>query len=582
MWFLDQLEPGGAQYHLPVALRLAGKLDVSALTASLSEIVRRHESLRTVFRKVEGEPRQMVLAPSSLSVPVVDLSGLPGSAGEAEAMRLSTLEARRPFDLAAGPLLRASLVRLADEAWIALLNVHHIVSDGWSQGVLVDELVALYGATTRGARASLPELPIQYGDFALWQREWLAGEVVASQVQYWREALAGAPPLLALPVDRPRPPVQTFRGANEAVRLPAPLTAELKALGQREGATLFMTLFALWTALLSRVSGQDDVPVGTVVANRTRLETEALIGFFVNTLVLRGRFAERPTVAALLAQVRRTALGAYAHQDLPFERLVEELSVERSLSYGPLFQVMFVLQNAPGEALELPGLTLAPVEVSGSTAKFDLTLALWEVGEETLGQLEYSTDLFDATTVRRLFGHFATLLTAAAQRTEARVGELLLLSPAERHQLLTEWADTATPAAPAVGGAFEPIVRHVERWAASEPGALALVSGEERVSYGELDARASRVARALRQLGVEREVRVGILLPRSIELVVAELAVWKAGGAYVPLDPSSPEERQAWLVRDLWTGQEVRLLLSHRELITALGDLAGETGGHLL
>ncbi|HEY0784131.1 MAG TPA: condensation domain-containing protein, partial [Thermoanaerobaculia bacterium] len=461
MWFLAQLEPDGGSYHLPAALRLTGRLAVPALGRSVAEIVRRHEALRTLFAQVDGELRQVVLAapaPPGPLPPVVDLGVLPPAVAEREGERLARLEASRPFDLAVRPSIRASLVRLGEESWIALLTLHHIVGDGWSLGVLVDELTALYtafsqglasprpaGSAGHGGSAGLAELPIQYGDFALWQRAWLADEALAAQVAYWKGELSGAPTVLALATDRSRPAVRTLRGAREPVRLGMELAAALRDLGRRVGGTLFMTLLSGFAALLSRTAGQADVLIGTAVANRTRLELERLIGFFVNTLVLRGRLGDGPTFVELLGRMRRASLGAYAHQDLPFEKLVEELEVPRSLSHGPLVQVMLVLQNAPGGSLSLPGLTLSPVELPGSTAKFDLSLSLSEVAGELRGGIEFSTDLFDTVTVRRLAGQLELLLRSAVAAPETRVSDLDLLTAGERAQLLVEWSGATTP-----------------------------------------------------------------------------------------------------------------------------------------
>ncbi|HEY0783342.1 MAG TPA: amino acid adenylation domain-containing protein, partial [Thermoanaerobaculia bacterium] len=584
LWFLDQLEPGAAAYNMPVALRLRGDLDVAALRASLTEVVRRHESLRTTFERVDGRPVQRVWPAQEVSLPEVDLGGVTAAARELEMDRLPAAEAERPFRLATGPLLRATVLRLTGAGdgageWGALFTLHHIVSDAWSVEVLVRELGTLYAAFSRdlaSPRPAGPELPVQYADFAIWQREWLAGEVLAAQVSYWRDELAGAPTVLALPTDRPRPAVRRLRGASEPARLSAELTGALRALGLREGGTLFMTLLSGFLALLSRLSGQTDVLVGTAVANRTRLETEGLIGFFVNTLVLRGRVAEGPTFGELLGRMRQACLGAYAHQDLPFECLVEELEVPRSLSHGPLFQVMFVLQNAPSGELALPGLTLSFVEQRSTTAKLDLSLSLAEVAGELRGGIEYSTDLFDGMTVRRLVGHLEVLLRGAVAEPERRAAELPLLTAAERHQLALEWDDTA------VERGDELVLRRFEAQAAERPGALAIVQETERLSYGELNARANRLARELRGLGVGAEVRVGVLLPRSIELVVAVLAIVKAGGAYVPLDPSYPAERHALLLEDAWQGIERPVLLSRRSLVERLGDRFAETGARLL
>ncbi|HYG62910.1 MAG TPA: amino acid adenylation domain-containing protein, partial [Thermoanaerobaculia bacterium] len=549
LWFLDRLEPGSAAYNLATALRLSGDLDVPALAASLAEIARRHAALRTTFAEVAGEPRQIIAPPSDLPLPLVDLAALPGAEREAEATRLVHEDAVRPFDLARGPLVRALLLRFESREHGLILDTHHIVSDGWSQGVLVRESASLYEAFLHRRPSPLPELGIQYADFAVWQRRWLTGEVLEAQLAYWRETLESAPALLELPLDRPRPPVQTFRGAVEPVALTEELTAALRELGRREGVTLFMTLLAGFQALLHRLSGQDDVLVGSPVANRNRSETEGLIGFFVNTLVLRARFGssqpEGLDVRTLLATARAAALEAYAHQDLPFERLVEELRIERSLAHGPLFQVMLALQNAPVGRLELPGLLLAPMGTGGGTAKFYLTLSLGESEGPLAGSLEYNTDLFDGSTVRRLGEQLEVLLAAAVADPDRRVRELPLLTTAQRSQLLVEWNDTARvrPLSPLVH-------ERVAAWAELRPNAEAVVSRSRKLTYGELAARANRLAWHLRSLGVGPEVRVAVCMGWTVERVVAALAVLQAGGAYVTLDPTYPPERLAYLIAD--------------------------------
>ncbi|RMF32232.1 MAG: non-ribosomal peptide synthetase, partial [Chloroflexi bacterium] len=368
LWFLDQLEPGSPFYNIPTAVRLTGPLDVAALEASLNEILRRHESLRTTFPTVDGRPRQQIAPELTLSLPVIDLRGLPEAEREAQALRLATEEAQRPFDLAQGPLIRALLLQLDDDDHIALLTMHHIVSDGWSMGILIQEIAVLYDAFSQGRPSPLPELPIQYADFAAWQRKWLQGEVLERQLAYWKEQLADLPPLLELPTDRPRPAVQSFRGRTHSFVLPETLSRAIQELGRREGATLFMTLLAAFQALLYRYTGQERFAVGTPIANRNRAEIEGLIGFFVNTLVLRADFADNPTFRQVLKRVRETALGAYAHQDLPFEMLVDALQPERDLSHTPLFQVMFVLQDTPMGSHRLSHLTLSPVEAETGIA----------------------------------------------------------------------------------------------------------------------------------------------------------------------------------------------------------------------
>jgi amino acid adenylation domain-containing protein len=569
LWFVDQLEPGSAAYHLPGALRLRGALDAPVFAAAVAEVVRRHEALRTVFRASAGKsgrPAQVVLPAIAPELPMVDLSGVPSRGTEAE--RLLAAEGRRPFDLAAGPLLRLTLLRLAADEHLALVTLHHIVADGWSLGVLTAELTALYTAFSKGESSPLPELPIQYGDFAVWQRRQLSGPALAGLLDWWRERLAGAPAVLELPSDRPRPLAQSFRGGHQPLLLPAALGAAVQALGQRSGTTLFMTLLAAFQALLSRYTGQEDVPVGSPIAGRTHGELEGLIGFFVNTLVLRGDLSGRPAFAELLGRVRETTLGAYGHQDLPFERLVEELRPERHLDHAPLFQVLFVVQNAPPGALHLPGIEVEPVIVESGVAKFDLTLTFREEPDGALrGIVEYSRDLFDRTSALRLGEHFATLLGAAVADPSRRVAELPLLAAPELHQILAEWNDT-----PAELASEELVPALLAVRAARHPDAVALAFEGERLSYGELAARTRRLAGHLRALGVGPESRVGIAVERSFAMVASLLAIWEAGGAYLPVDPSLPVERQAFLLADAG----VSVLLIQADRAAALPDFGGK------
>ena len=570
LWFIDRLEPGSAAYNLADALRLQGRLDRALLEWVLAEIVRRHEVLRSTFTMVTGiegveegmgnRPMQAVTPPSPLPLPLVDLGGLPAAAGEREARRLAEEEAGLPFDLPRGPHLRARLLRLAAEEHAVLFTLHHIVSDGWSMGVLVRELTALYAAGAAGRPSPLPELVLQYADFADWQRRHLTGEVLAAQLGYWRERLAGAPDFLPLPADRPRPAVAGSRGTSVRVSLPPALLSALGGVARRQGDTLFMVLLAGLDLLLTRHTGQADLLVGTPIANRTHPEIEGLIGFFVNNLVLRADLSglgEEASFADLLRQVRATTLGAYAHQDLPFERLVEELHPSRDLSHAPLFQVTFALQNAPRERLELPGLTFEAVELPARTALVDLTLEAAEDPSGLLLDWRFASDLFDAPTILRLAGHYATLLGAIADLADLAaepgrpLAELPLLTAAEIHQIAEEWSAVSPfppkPIADTLHGAF---LVHARR----DPAATAVVQGgppgEERLTYGELDQRSSRLAHRLAALGVRAEVRVAICLPRSIHRIVAALAVLRAGGAYVPLDPTYPAGRLAFMLED--------------------------------
>jgi amino acid adenylation domain-containing protein len=544
LWFIHQLEPDNATYHIAAAVNINGPLDVRALGLSLAEIVRRHEVLRTTFAVVEGEPVQVVSAETDFDLPLTDLSGSTEAEKEEERQRRAREEASRPFDLRRGPLVRAHLLRLSEGEHVLLLTMHHIVSDGWSMGVMVQELAALYESYSEGRESPLQELTVQYADYAAWQRERLAGEFLERQLDYWRGQLASAPPMLELPTARPRQVVQTFRGANARLELSTELTAHLNGLSGGEGVTLFMTLAAAFDVLLWRYTGQRDILVGTPIANRTRAETEPLIGFFVNTLVMRARPSAGQSFRELLREVREACLGAYAHQEVPFERVVEELHPERTLSHAPLFQVMFALQNAPAAPLRLANLKLDLVDIPSETARFDLTLSLLEEEGRLSGQLEYNSDLFDADAMARLLEHYRRLLESVVADPGARLSELELLTEGERRRLLVEWNDTARAGGP-------PTCAHqmFEQWATARPETTALVFGDERLTYGELNRRANRLAHHLRRLGVRAETPVCVCFERSIELVVATLAVVKAGGAYVPLDPSNPAERLSFMLK---------------------------------
>ena len=561
LWFLDRLQPG-AVYNLPLALRLRGALDTARLGRAFGAIAARQEALRTVFVERDGEPAQRIRPPAPAEdwpLPVVDLSAL-GAGGEATAAGLAAASALFPFDLAAGPLLRTTLLRLGGAEHLLLLEMHHIVSDGWSLGVLLAELAAFYGGTAE----RLPVLPVQPADVAVWQRGWLRGAELERQTAFWRAALAGAPAVLDLPTDRPRPLVARGRGANLPIALTAERTAALAALAHRQGATPFMLLLAAWVVLLHRLSRQADLNVGTPIAGRNRAETEPLVGFFVNTLVMRADLTEDPSFTDLLAALRRTAVAAYDHQDLPFEKLVDELRPERDLSRQPLFQVLFSLQNAPLGALELPGLTLEPCDVGTPVAKFDLTLNLMDRDGALTGGLEWSTDLFDATTAARLAAQLEVLLGEILAAPGRRVADLPLLTAGERHQLLVEWS----AAAPEPRGLLlhQLVERHVDR----DPAAPAVEHEDTLWSYGELESRANRLAWFLRALGIGPEGRVALFVERRAETIAAMLGVLKAGGAYVPLDPAYPRERLAFMLADCGA----RVVLAQESLLARLPETA--------
>jgi amino acid adenylation domain-containing protein len=552
MWFLHRLAPASPVYNIPFAVRLSGALELSSLRQAVREIVRRHEALRTTFPAESGRAAQVIAPPESAAVgiPLVDLGSLAESAREAELARLGELTARMPFDLAQGPLLRLALARLSPsgDEHALLLCMHHIVSDGWSIGVFVGELGALYEDFRQGRAPSLPPLPLQVADFAEWQSRWLSGDVLEGHLAWWRERLEGRPAALDLPTDRSRGEVTDSQAGERSVTLPAVLGRGVRALAEREGVTPFVVLLAAFDALLARACRQEDVSVGTPVANRTRSEVAGLIGLFVNTLVLRVDVSGNPTFRELVGRAGEMALGAFAHQDLPFEKLVEELHPERALAVTPLFQVMLAYQNAPLPRIELPRLTLSGLPVGTSAAMFDLTLTVAEIGAGPeaggfLLSLEHARALFDATTAERMLGHLARFLAAAVADPDRALSAIPMLSDAERAQLLIEWNDTALEIAEPV-----PAHHHVLQRAALDPGALAVSGGGVQLTYGELAARAGRLAATLRELGAGQHAPVAVLLERSPQLVVAELAALAAGAPYVPFDPSFPADRLSLLL----------------------------------
>ncbi|MBW8848862.1 MAG: AMP-binding protein, partial [Burkholderiales bacterium] len=567
LWFLAQLDArASAAYLIPTGVRLTGSLDELALRLALDRIVARHEILRTsLVQQPDGRVVQLIAAADvGLPLRVLDLSALPDP--QAQAQRRAEDEFRTPFDLAQAPLIRVVLVRLAAHDHIMLLTMHHIVSDGWSMSVLVNEFSALYAAFSTGLPDPLPALPIQYADFAAWQHRWISGALLQRQLEFWRAHLHGAPALLELPTDRPRPPVQDYAGAALDFALSPALSAQIKALAQRHGCTLFMTMLAAWATLLARLAGQSEVVIGSPTANRHRAELEPLIGFFVNTQALRIDLSDRPSVAQLLAQVRATALAAQDHQDLPFEQIIEALNPPRSLAHHPLLQVMLTWQNAPEGELALPGLQLLPAPAGGAvSAKFDLDLSLHEQSERIAGSFQYACALFEHVSIERHAAQFVTLLQGMVEDDSACVLRLPLLPETEQAQLLAFNAtETAFNAELCIHQLFEQQVR-------LRPEATALVFEQECLSYAELNVRANQLAHHLVALGVGLDARVAICLPRSTEMVVALLATLKAGAAYVPLDPAYPAQRLAFMLEDC----HPTVLLSRSDCAQALPASAG-------
>jgi amino acid adenylation domain-containing protein len=565
LWLSDQMQHGSAAYNIVNALRLRGRLNVPAIEFALTEIIRRHEILRTTFAMVDSAPVQVIHRAQPFTLAVLDVS----TEGEAEVRRVAMEESQRPFDLSAGPLLRASVLRLSEQEHVLLCTMHHIISDGWSMGVLIRELTTLYEAFGHRQQSPLPELGIQYADYAHWQREWLQGEVLEQQLNYWKQQLAGVPAVLELPTDYPRPAVQTFRGAHQSLTLPVESTTGLKALTQREGVTLFMTLLAAFQTLLWRYSGQEDIVVSTGIANRNRAETEPLIGFFVNTLVLRTNLSGDPTFAELLRRVREVTLGAYAHQDVPFELLVEALAPERDARYTPLFQVMLVLQNARvGEAVKLAGLEVSGVGGESGTAKFDLTLFVEERGEELGLVLEYNTDLFAARTIEEMLESFRRLVEGIVTEPERSIGSFEMIDAEERRRLTGRGRENLL----SVGDVS--VARLFEAAAARDSQAVAIECGERRLSYGELDERANTLANYLLRHGARPGTIVGLLTSNMSETIVGMLGSLKAGAAFMPLDVRQPAAR----LRKLLGLAPPEFLLTETKMLAALGQLLNQHG----
>lgn len=571
LWFLDQLIPGNAIYNVPTVIRLTGSLKLAALEQTFNEIVRRHETLRTTFLVLDGQPLQAIAPSLTIPLCVLDLQELPADKQEVKAKCIITAEIEHPFDLSSGPLLRVILLVLSETEHILLLNMHHIICDDWSMGVLIRELGTLYAAFAQNQPSPLLELPLQYADFAHWQREWLQGEVLQTQLAYWREQLNGIS-ILHLPTDKPRPAIQSYQGATQFLELPLKLIDALEKLSQQEGVTLFMTLVAAFQTLLYRYTHQEDIALGSPIANRNRSEIEGIIGFFVNSLVIRSNLSENPTFRELLGRVREVTLGAYSHQDLPFEKLVEELHPERNLSHHPLFQVVFGFQNAPMSSLELPGLVPSFMNIDLKKTRFDLELHLWKCSEDfrslwggnweysegLRGVMVYNTDLFDKANISRMVEHFKTLLSAIVANPEERIANLPLLSEAELHQVLVEWNNTQAdyPQDKCIHQLFEKKVQEY-------PDSIAVNFANEQLTYQELNTRSNKLAHHLQKIGVCSEVLVGICISQSIEMIVGLLGILKAGGAYVPLDSSYPQERLNFMLEDA----QVSVLLTQENLL---------------
>ncbi|PZU94472.1 MAG: non-ribosomal peptide synthetase [Pseudanabaena sp.] len=560
LWFLNELEGGeSATYNWPApAIALTGKLDTQVLVKTISEIVRRHEVLRTTFANINGDIAQKIHPPQSLDIPIIDLQSEPETKQAIAVKELAATERAKPFDLQRGPIFRCQLLCLGEISHILVLAVHHIAADGWFMGIFLKEFAIIYGAFSQGKLSPLPELPIQYADFATWQRNWLQGDVLERHLSYWRQQLAHIPPLLELPTDHPRPPIQTFQGSKVPFQLSLALTQRLNRLGQQNGATLFMTLCTAFAVLLCRYCEQTDIIIGSPIANRDRAEVENLLGFFVNNLVLRIQIQQNPSFQELLAQVKKIALDAYDHQSLPFEKLVEELQPERNLSYHPLFQVMFILQNSPAQSLQMPDLSLSGIEVESNTTQLDLTLEMLDSPDGLAGNFEYNTDLFERSTIEQIAGHFQNLLEAIATNPQHKVSQISLLSPTEQHQILFDWNNTVVNYPKDIC-----LPELVEAQVVKTPNAIAVIYENQKLTYQELNQKANQLAHHLLAIGIQSEQLIGICIERSLDMLVGLLGILKAGATYVPIDPSYPRDRIEYMLSD----SQAQILITQDSLI---------------
>ena len=571
LWYLEQLDPGTSVYNFPLAFRLEGPVDAESLDRAFKEVINRHEMLRTTFSTVEGKPVQVIADKVRVSLPLLDFTSLSETELETDVKHQVSENAQTPFDLSKGPLVRAKLLRVKEASHVLLMCVHHIIADMLSMDIFFKELVTLYEAFSRGNSSPLDELPIQYADFAHWQRKWLQGEELETQLSYWQSQLSDNPPALELPTDRPRPAIQTFPGACHSFAISSELAAGLRKFSQQEAGTLFMAFLLLLKALLYRYTGQEDIVIGSPIANRNRPEVEGLIGFFLNTLVLRTDLSGNPTFRELFSRVKEVALGAYAHQDIPFEKLVEELKPERDLSRSPWFQIMLILHNESSEVQEFAGLKFgSPLPQTNRSAKFDLTLYIEPAKDGLTGTFEYNTDLFDATTIERMAGHFQRLLEGVVENPDLHLSELSILSKEERQHLLVDCNATALdyPGDKCLHHLFEAQVDQT-------PDSTAVIFEDKQLTYKELNTRANQLAHHLKQLGVGPDTLVGICSERSLEMVVGLLGILKAGGAYVPLDPAFPQDRLAYMVEDA----QPLVLLTQQSLFS---ELFNETSARVL
>jgi len=545
LWFLTQLDTASTHYNIVRAFRLQGPLDLEALKSTLNELTRRHETLRTIFKKIHGDPVQVIAQAASVELPIKDLQHIEKKDRENAAKKLAENEYLTPFDLENGPLIRTELLKLDEDDHVLLMAIHHIVADGWSMGVLYKELGELYAAFVSKLPSPLKELPVQYADFAAWQRHWLSGDILNSQLDYWKKQLEGLP-LLNMPTDRPRPAIQSYKGAGETMLFPKELLEKLSDLSKQEGATLFMTLLAAFAVLLQRYASQEDIAVGSPIANRGRAEVENLIGFFVNSLVMRIDVSGNPSFRSLLERVSKTSMEAFKRQDLPFETLVDELEPERDLSRNPLFQIAFAVQNTPAPALEMGALTLSLLKTDVQTTRFDLEVHIWEEKDGLRTWFVYNTDLFDKSTIRRMLEHYQCALLEASTNPDKKIRDFQILGAEEWDQLIYGWNNT--------GSKYRDdkcIHELVEAQAEKRPGAAAVVCGDKSYSYRDLNERANQIAAQLKKLGTITETPVGVLMDRSFDMIAAFLGIMKTGGAYVPLDPSHPKDRLEFMLNDV-------------------------------